>query len=93
MKEYFWKRSLIFMGCFIYLNACQAPNVHAIDEEEKDIPSFTREEMLAGGGERCYLRSGRSGRTPRENPSRRVNWIFSIQDGGKGHGGSFPFFA
>lgn len=54
MKEYFWRRSLIFMGCFIYLNACQAPNVHAIDEEEKDIPSFTREELLAGGGERSY---------------------------------------
>lgn len=54
MKEYIFRRSLIFMGCFLYLNACQAPHVHAIDKEEKDIPSFTREELLAGGGERSY---------------------------------------
>ncbi|MBY0518183.1 MAG: hypothetical protein K2P81_14840 [Bacteriovoracaceae bacterium] len=52
MKGYLFRRVIVFCGCFIYLNACQAPlEARELDETPQ---AFSREELIAAGAEPSY---------------------------------------
>ncbi len=53
MKAYFARRVLVFCGCFIYLNACQAPLTSA-SERWNDEKPYHELEATWGGGEKNY---------------------------------------
>ncbi len=53
MKAYFARRVLVFCGCFIYLNACQAPLTSAAEEWNDERP-YHELETSWGGGEKSY---------------------------------------